>query len=158
MKPIHAIAAALLATPLAAQEAAPPAPADIAQILSDRIDRDEANIGISVALIVDGQAQFVSHGQWGRDDDRPVDEHTLFEAGSISKVFTNLLLAQLVNAGRIDLDAPLTDYLPEGTVLPQWEERQITAFDLATHSSGLPPLPQDMLERTLDNPYSDYGA
>src|SRR5690606_36467888 len=80
------------------------------------------------------------------------------EAGSISKVFTNLLLAQLVNEGRIDLDAPLTDYLPEGTVLPHWEERQITAFDLATHSSGLPALPQDMMERALDNPYSGYGA
>lgn len=159
MKPILAVAAAtLLAAPLAAQEAAPPTPADIAQILVDRIDRDQANIGIAVALIVEGEARFVSHGTWGRDDDRPVDEHTLFEAGSITKVFTNLLLAQLVNEGKIDLDAPLTDYLPEGTVLPHWEERQITAFDLATHASGLPPLPQDMLERALDNPYSGYDA
>lgn len=159
MKPIAALAAAtLMASPLAAQEAAPPAPTDIAQILADRIDRDQANIGIAVALITEGEARFVSHGQWGRDDDRPVDEHTLFAAGSISKVFTNLLLSQLVNEGQIDLDAPLADYLPEGSVLPQWEERQITAFDLATHSSGLPSLPQDMVELGPDNPYSGYGA
>lgn len=159
MKPIAALlATTLLVAPLAAQEAAPPEPADIAQILRDRIDRDGANIGIAVALIAEGETRFVSHGKWGRDDDRPVDEHTLFEAGSISKVFTNLLLAQLVNEGSLDLDAPLTDYLSEGTMLPQWEERPITAFDLATHSSALPPLPQDLMERALDNPYSGYGA
>jgi D-alanyl-D-alanine-carboxypeptidase/D-alanyl-D-alanine-endopeptidase len=155
---ILAAAAALLVMPALAQEAAPPPSADVAQILADRIDRDEANIGMAVALVADGEARFVSHGQWGSDDDRPVDEHTLFEAGSISKIFTDLLLAQLVNEGKIDLEAPLTDYLPEGTVLPKWEDREITALDLATHSSALPALPQDLMERALDNPYSGYGA
>ncbi len=77
-----------------------------------------------------------------------MDEHTLFEAGSITKVFTNLLLARLVEEGRIDLDAPITDYLPAGTQLPEGEEGQaITAFDLATHSSGLTGLPDDLLAR-----------
>jgi D-alanyl-D-alanine-carboxypeptidase/D-alanyl-D-alanine-endopeptidase len=150
--------AVAIAAPLSAQEAAPPPGADIAQILADRIDRDRANIGIAVALVENGDARFVSHGQFGRDDPRPVDEHTPFEAGSISKVFTSLLLAQAINDGLIDLDAPLVDYLPEGTVLPLWEERPITAFDLATHSSGLPSIPADLAELGPENPYSGYGA
>jgi serine-type D-Ala-D-Ala carboxypeptidase/endopeptidase len=111
-----------------------------------------------VALIEGGETRFVAHGSFATDSDQQVDENTVFEAGSISKVFTSLVLAQLVDEGQIDLDAPIADYLPEGTALPAWEGREITAFDLATHSSGLPPIPDDLVERGLDNPYSGYGA
>lgn len=153
------VALAALATPLAAQEAAMPDNVEIASILRDRIVRDAANVGIVVAVIENGETRFVSHGTIALDDRTPVDEHTLFEAGSITKVFTNLLLARLVEEGRIDLDAPIADYLPAGTQLPQGEEGQaITAFDLATHSAGLSGLPDDLLSRGLGNPYSGYGA
>ena len=150
--------AALLATPLAAQQAAMPVDAEIAQILADRIDRDQANVAIAVAVIENGVPRFVSRGTLSKDDTTPVDEHTVFEAGSITKIFTNTLLAQLVVDGRIDLDAPLTDYLPEGTALPEYEGQPITAFDLSTHTSGLPSLPEDMAALGPDNPYSGYGA
>src|SRR5690606_9838514 len=70
----------------------------------------------------------------------------------------SLLLAQLVDDGVIDLDAPLADYLPAGTKLPQWEGRDITAFDLATHTSGLPAIPTDLAQRSPENPYSGYDA
>ena len=147
---------AMLAPPLAAQSAMP-ADAAIAQILVDRIERDAANVAISVAVIEDGEARFIAHGPLSGDDPTPVDEHTLFEAGSITKVFTNLLLAQLVLEGKIDLDAPLTDYLPAGTVLPERSGKAITAFDLATHSAGFSGLPEALMAAP-DNPYSGYGA
>lgn len=150
--------AALIATPLLAQEAAMPADAAIEQILADRIDRDQANVAIAVAVIEDGVPRFVSHGTMSKDDPTPVDEHTLFEAGSITKVMTNVLLAQLVIDGKIDLDAPLTDYLPEGTVLPERDGKAITAFDLATHSAGFSGLPEALIARGAANPYSGYGA
>lgn len=149
---------ALLATPLMAQEQVMPDDAEIAQILADRIDRDQANVAISVAVIEDGAPRFVSHGTMSKDDPTPVDEHTLFEAGSITKVMTNVLLAQLVVDGRIDLDAPLTDYLPEGTILPERDGKAITAFDLATHTSGFSGLPEALLAKGAANPYSGYGA
>ena len=151
-------ATGLLALPAIAQEAAMPSDADIAKILGDRIGRDQANIGIAVAVIENGEIRFVSHGTTRVDGDVPVDEHTIFEAGSITKLFTNLLLAQLVDEGRIDLDAPIATYLPEGTELPREGDRAITAFDLATHSAGLSGLPEDLMARGLDNPYSGYGA
>ncbi|ODT70244.1 MAG: hypothetical protein ABS75_14160 [Pelagibacterium sp. SCN 63-23] len=150
-------AATMLAAPVMAQEAAMPADGEIAQILSDRIGRDQANVGIAVAVIENGETRFVSHGTLTLDGTEPVTEHTIFEAGSITKVFTNLALAQLVNDGRIDLDAPITDYLPEGFVLPESEGRAITAFDLATHSAALSGLPPELLAGGLDNPYSGYG-
>lgn len=152
-----ALAATLASGSALAQEAAMPSNTDIARILADRIDRDQANVGIAVAVIENGETRFVSHGTLAVDSTETVTEHTVFEAGSITKVFTNLLLAQLVDEGRIDLDAPIIDYLPEGTVLPSEEGRAITAFDLATHSAGLSGLPDDLLSRGMDNPYSGYG-
>src|SRR5690606_25368488 len=134
---------AMLATPLA-QAASMPADATIAQILADRIDRDQANVGIAVAVIENGVPRLISHGNLAQDGPIPVDAHTLFEAGSITKVFTNLLLAQLVVAGKIDLAAPLTDYLPAGTTLPERDGKAITAFDLAIHSAGFSGLPETL--------------
>ena len=151
-------AAALMTMPALAQEAAMPAEAEIKQILADRIDRDQANVGMSVAVIENGVPRFVSHGTPAKDDATPVDEHTLFEAGSITKVMTNLLLAQLVVDGKIDLDAPLTDYLQEGTVLPERDGKAITAFDLSTHSAGFSDLPEAVGAKGLTTPYSGYGA
>ena len=150
--------AALSITPIAAQQAVMPADTEIRQILADRIDRDAANVGIAVAVIENGVPRFVSHGTLGRDDATPIDEHTLFEAGSITKVMTNLLLAQLVVDGEIDLDAPLTDYLPQGTVLPERDGKAITAFDLATHTAGFSGLPDAVITKGAANPYSGYGA
>lgn len=151
-------AAALLAAPAMAQEAAMPSDGEIAQILSDRIGRDQANVGIAVAVIENGETRFVSHGTLTLDGTESITEHTIFEAGSITKVFTNLLLAQLVNDGQIDLDAPITDYLPDGFVLPQDGTRAITAFDLATHRASLSGLPDDLMAAGIDNPYSGYGV
>jgi D-alanyl-D-alanine-carboxypeptidase/D-alanyl-D-alanine-endopeptidase len=151
-------AAALLAAPAMAQEAAMPSDGEIAQILSDRVGRDQANVGIAVAVIENGETRFISHGTLTLDGAKPITEHSIFEAGSITKVFTNLALAQLVNDGKIDLDAPIVDYLPEGFVLPDAPGRAITAFDLATHSASLSGLPEDLLANGIENPYSGYGV
>lgn len=147
---------ALAATPTVSQEAAMPSNGEISQILADRIDRDEANVGIAVAVIEGGEIRFVSHGTIGRDDPAPVNEFTPFEAGSITKVFTSLLLAQLALEGEIDLDAPIADYLPKGTVVPDLDGKPITPFDLATHMSGLSGLPEEITAAGLENPYFGY--
>jgi CubicO group peptidase (beta-lactamase class C family) len=156
MKLVAAATLALLAAPSLAQEAAMPANGDIQQILADRIDRDAANVGIVVAVVENGETRFVSHGTLAKSDPGPVNEFTPFEAGSISKVFTGLIVAQLALDGEIDLEAPIIDYLPEGTTLPAEETRDITAFDLATHMAGLTGLPEPILARELDNPYTGY--
>lgn len=67
------------------------------------------------------------------------DHHSVFRAGSISKVFTALLVMQLVEQGRLDLDRPLTAWA--GTVLPHQpfpSAPEVTLRHLLTHRSGLP--------------------
>ncbi len=153
---LTALAATMLSTGAAFSQS--PSSAEIETILIERIDTAEQNVGIAVAVIENGVPRFVSHGHPALGDIRQIDEHTVFEIGSVTKLFTNVLLAQQVLAGTIDLDAPIVQYLPEGTVLPQRGGKQITAFDLVTHSSGLPSVPPDLGASNPANPYAGYGA
>ena len=81
---------------------------------------------------------------------------SIFEIGSISKTFTGLILARMVEEGKVRLDEPVRELLPPGTVAkPQGPE--ITLLDLATHHSGLPRMPDNFHPANRDNPYADYG-
>ncbi len=85
------------------------------------------------------------------------DGNTLFEIGSMSKVFTSLLLADMVQRGEVALDDPAEKYLPAGATMPMRDGRKITLEDLATHRSGLPRLPDNLSFRDPTNPYADYS-
>lgn len=135
----------------------PIAPSEaIRAILAERIDTQRQSHGIVVGVIEPGGRRVVAHGRMGRDDPRPVDTDTLFEIGSITKPFTSLLLADMVARGEVALADPLAKYLPGGVAVPARAGRTVTLVDLATHTSGLPGLPDDFAPRDIGNPYADY--
>ena len=76
---------------------------------------------------------------------RPVDRRSLFEIGSITKAFTGVLLADMVLAGEVALEDPLSRHLPDRR--PAWRDREPTLLELATHRSGLPNTPGPMARR-----------
>lgn len=76
---------------------------------------------------------------------RPVDRRSLFEIGSITKAFTGVLLADMVLAGEVALDDPLSRHLADRR--PAWRHREPTLLELATHRSGLPNTPGPMARR-----------
>lgn len=82
---------------------------------------------------------------------------TVFEIGSITKVFTGLLLAETAERGEVSLDDPVSALLPAGTRIPSGR-RAITLRDLSAHISGLPKLYDDFNPRDPANPYADYTA
>lgn len=84
-----------------------------------------------------------------------IDATSAFEIGSVSKTFTSLLLADLIERGQADLDDPLSDYLPEGAEVPDYRGNPIRLRHLVTHTSGLPPLPPGNL---VTNPADPYAA
>ena len=86
----------------------------------------------------------------------PPDAHTVYEIGSVSKVFTALLLADAAQHGQVKLDDPLSTLWPKGVAPPTRDGQEITLEQLATHSSGLPRIPANMRADTLDDPYADY--
>ncbi|MDX2035858.1 MAG: serine hydrolase domain-containing protein [Isosphaeraceae bacterium] len=88
-----------------------------------------------------GRTRIVGFGRISEDDPRRPDGSTIFEIGSITKVFTAIALADLVEEGRVALADPLAKSLPDGIELPEPAGRPITLEDLATHTSGLPAIP-----------------
>jgi len=84
------------------------------------------------------------------------DAGVLFEIGSITKVFTALLLADMAAKGEVHLDDPVAKYLPAGA-LAAHGHRPITLRDLASHYSGLPRLPDNLNVGDMTDPYSTYG-
>ena len=72
-----------------------------------------------------------------------VDQNTIFAIGSNTKVFTAILLADMVKDGLIKLNDPIDKYLPSNVIVPQYKGHKITVEDLATHTSGLPEIPSN---------------
>ena len=100
--------------------------------------------------------RIIAYGRRDAADARPVDGDTLFEIGSITKLFTAVLLTDMVQRGEARLDDPAADYLPPGTILPSRGGRQITLLDLATHTSGLPDFPPNLAPTSRLNPFATY--
>jgi serine-type D-Ala-D-Ala carboxypeptidase/endopeptidase len=129
---------------------------DIRQILADRIDQQRRGVGIVVGLITPEGRKVIAHGGLDQGDPRMLGGDTVFEIGSVGKVFTALLLADMVRRGEVALADPVARYLPPQVHLPERSGRAITLQDLATHHSGLPRLPTNFAPRDPANPYADY--
>ncbi len=135
-----------------------PSPIEIKRILVERIDVQRQSVGIVVGTFGPEGRIIVSHGNFGAFYARPVDADTGFEIGSITKVFTTLLLAEMAGRGEVGLDDPVAMHLPATVHMPTRDGREITLTDLATHTSGLPRLPENMAPADDDNPYADYSV
>jgi CubicO group peptidase (beta-lactamase class C family) len=139
--------------------AAAQAPGDsaIATMLRERIDGGAVK-GMVVGVIdPDGQRRIVAYGSSGSPG-LALDGNTVFEIGSISKTFTNTILATMVLRGEVQLEDPIQKYLPESVRVPSRNGRQITIVDLATASSGLPRMPGNFKPVNVRNPYADYSV
>jgi serine-type D-Ala-D-Ala carboxypeptidase/endopeptidase len=112
--------------------------------------------GLAVALVDHDDVRFLGFGTAGPDG-RAVDPDTVFEIGSITKLFTGIALAAMAERGDVALDEPVGALLPSGTQLPAAGGDAITLLDLATHHSGLPVMPDNLMPADPDNPYADYG-
>ena len=131
---------------------------EIREILVKRIDQQKQAVGIIVGVIEPDGRRVVAYGNLANGDPRTLDGDTIFEIGSVTKVFTSLLLADMVNRKEVALDDPAAQYLPEHVGMPERNGKPITLLDLATHSSGLPPLPSNMNRKDPANPYADYSV
>ena len=131
---------------------------EIREILATRIDQQKQAVGIVVGVIEPTGRRVVAYGNLAQGDPRTVDGDTIFEIGSVTKVFTSLLLADMVNRTEVALDDPAAKYLPESVKMPERTGKSITLHDLSTHSSGLPRLPGNMKPKDPRNPYADYSV
>lgn len=148
---LQAALAILLAAPLSAQHF--PSSDSLTALIRARV----GNSGVGMVLGVlepDGSTRIVHYGTAGTGA-KALGTKSVFEMGSITKVFTGILLADLVDKKLVSLDDPIAKHLPPGTKVPSRAGREITLLDLATHRSSLTRMPTNM---TSDgsNPYPNY--
>jgi D-alanyl-D-alanine-carboxypeptidase/D-alanyl-D-alanine-endopeptidase len=132
---------------------------DLAEHVERVLDkRAKKYVGLAVGVRHRNATYTTGRGLVADDRPYPPDERTIFEIGSITKVFTATLLADLAQEGLLAHDDPVEPYLPDGVTMPR-RGRPITLADLATHTSGLPRLPKGLLRvaiRESSNPYASF--
>ncbi len=129
-------------------------PADVKEHVRKRVERG-SSMGIVVGLVNASGTTFYSAGSKTKGGD-PVSESTIFEIGSVTKVFTSLLLADAVERGTVKLNDPIDGFVCDGVKAPSFDGTKITLHDLATHRSGLPRMPWNISPADVSNPYADY--
>jgi CubicO group peptidase (beta-lactamase class C family) len=92
--------------------------------------------GIAVAILHHASVESTSAGLTSLIAKRPVTDDTIFQIGSISKVFTATLVMQLVDDGQLDLDRPVIGYVPELPLADTTAREAVTLRHLLSHSAG----------------------
>ena len=154
-------AGTLLVLPAAGSTPLPsavPSDQEIRSILQQRIDTYHQGVGIVVGVIEPKGRRVIAYGSLGKGDARPLNGETMFEIGSVTKVFTSLLLADMVQRGEVSLTDPVAKWLPKGTRIPQRGGQSITLQDLSNQTSGLPRMPGNFAPKDPANPYADYST
>jgi len=92
--------------------------------------------GVAVGVLRDGVAQTAGFGITNVEAPVAVDDHTLFQIGSITKTFTGTAIMRLVEAGKLDLDATVRTYLPELRLRDEEVAARVTIRHLLSHTGG----------------------
>jgi serine-type D-Ala-D-Ala carboxypeptidase/endopeptidase len=124
---------------------------EIRSLLAERIEGlggEQGGVGIVVGMISPEGRKIISVGRCGSDDSRVPDGDTVFEIGSVTKAFTALLLAEMAGKNELTLKDPVAKYLPAGFKIPARNGKNISLLDLATHTSGLPFMPNESATST----------
>ena len=131
--------------------------AEIRSIMANRVESGRA-AGIVAGVIDEKGRQVIASGKVSLDGTKAPDGDTVYEIGSVTKVFTSLILADMIEKGEVKPDDPVSKFLPATVRVPSRNGRQITLMDLSMQVSGLPRLPDNLKPADPANPYADYDA
>lgn len=122
---------------------------DLEQAFTSGALAPETSAGLTIGILRKGVRRIFAYGTAKSD--------SIYEIGSITKTFTGLVFAQMVEQGIVKLDEPVRLLLPVGAVAtPRGVD--ISLLDLITQHSGLPRLPDNLKPSDPNNPYADYHA
>ena len=151
---LNALLTLALVVPAARLEAAE-IPEDVKANVRARVDSGKF-MSVVVGLIdADGRDVF-SCGRLSVSGNTEPDERSVYEIGSITKVFTAIILADMVERGELAYDQLIDTALPKGITAPDRDGKRITFAHLSEQTSGLSRLPNNMRPTDRTNPYADY--
>ncbi|HZU73029.1 MAG TPA: serine hydrolase domain-containing protein [Acidimicrobiales bacterium] len=120
------------------------------QALSEQLNAIATELevpGVSVGVFADGEERYAYHGVTSTENPLPVDETTIAQFGSTGKTYTATAMMRLVEAGKVELDAPVRRYLPEFRLKDPDVAERVTVLQLFNHTAGWQG---DMMDNTGD--------
>lgn len=141
--------------PTAVERMSFPADAEIRALLADLVP-NPSDHGMIVGLVEpNGSRRVIAYGSTGPGGS-PLDAESVMEIGSLSKPLTGALLADMAQRGEVELTEPVQRLLPPGARVPSRNGKEITLLDLATLTSGLPPMPGNFPEAADAEAHASY--
>jgi len=119
----------------------------------------EGNVGLIIGIITDTAEAIIPYGSIKKDTlIRPIAQ-TLYEIGSLTKLFTALTILEMDKAGKLSLKDPLSKFLPDSIVSVNSHLNNLTIDQLLVHTSGLPKRPYNLnlVMKDKENPYAEYS-
>jgi CubicO group peptidase (beta-lactamase class C family) len=111
------------------------------------------DVVMSIGFVDNGNEYYFNYGNISRDSNIAVDENTLYEIGSVTKLLTGNLIAQAANEKKLDINDFIDNYLPKEYNLSTEIKGKIKISDLASHQSGLPDFNfKDLMEANPKQP------
>ena len=131
----------------------------VQRVLRERVDEYGQTVGV-VAGIIRGINRYVyAHGTLNRGTIRRVSGMTVFEIGQLSSLYTTAMLSLMVQRGDVNLTDEVSAYLPETVTVPTTRAgNPILIEHLATHTSGLPRLPDNLVSDEPEDPLKGYSV
>jgi D-alanyl-D-alanine-carboxypeptidase/D-alanyl-D-alanine-endopeptidase len=142
---------------MSAQDFASDATADsIKAFLNNNVDVDKQRAAIVIGIIDESGSRIITHGQLDNGTTRQLDGDSIFFIGSVTKTFTALLLLDMVDRGKMNLNDPVAMHLPAAVKVPSRGGKEISLLHLATHTAGLPINPDNMTGADEREQYETY--
>src|SRR5690606_10150647 len=107
-------------------------------------------VAVSIGFTDNEKEHFFNYGNITRKSKVGVNENTIYEIGSITKLLTANLMAQAQDEGKLNINDFIDDYIPTKYILSEEIKNKIKISDLASHQSGLPDF--DIIELIELNP------
>ena len=131
------MAVSISAPALAAETEAPATREESAALAAQYAAQYGGAVSVQYAVWQDGEITISGHaGVYSKSENRALLDTDLYGIGSVSKIYVTAAVMQLVDQGKIDLDAPVTKYLPDFKMADE-RYKDITVRMLLNHSSGL---------------------
>ncbi len=117
----------------------------------------EQSVGLSIGIIQNGKKATYHYGGTSQEGATPTDA-SIYEIGSITKTFTTTILSQMIQEGKLKLEDPVNNFLPDSLPPLKYKEEVLTIKHLANHTSTFPSEPPNFATKTTipHDPFSHY--
>jgi len=129
--------------------------AELTEAIEDAL-AEQYLLSAVVAVRSDDSVETWSDGHLTLNAARAPDAATSYQIGSITKAFTNLLLAEMVARGKVTFDTTIASVLGDDVEFANPRIGEISLLELSTHSSGLPRLPGNLGATSMEDPYAAF--